>query len=122
MGVPLPWSVAILLRASVPAPALSRVALLGLNFKDEEAVALGLGHEVAEAEGFEAACLARLQEFADKDARAVRHHQGLPAGRRRSARCAPRKPRAQGEFLDAWFSPEARARIQETVDALGQKS
>ena len=72
VGVPLPWSVALLLRASVPAPALSRVALLGANFTDAEAVGLGLVHEVQEADGFEAACLARLEEFADKDARALR--------------------------------------------------
>ena len=53
VGVPLPWSVALLLRASVPAHALSRVALLGANFTDAEAVSLGLAHEIHEAEGFE---------------------------------------------------------------------
>ena len=67
VGVPLPWSVTRLLRATVHAPALSRVALLGRNFTDAEAIDLGLADEMAEAEGFEATCLARLEEFADKD-------------------------------------------------------
>ena len=43
LGVPLPWSVTLLLRASVPPPALGRIALLGRNFSDEEAVARGTG-------------------------------------------------------------------------------
>src|SRR5512143_3007343 len=67
VGVPLPWSVTLLLRASVPAPALGRIALLGRNFSDEEAVAVGLAHEVCEPERFEATCLERLAEFAEKD-------------------------------------------------------
>src|SRR5262249_12590956 len=53
IGVPLPWSVALLLRAAVPPGALSRVALLGRNFADEEALAVGIVHELADAEGFE---------------------------------------------------------------------
>ena len=120
MGIPLPWSVAILLKSAVAPPALSRVALLGLNFKDEEAVAMGLGHEVLEAEGFEDACLARLQEFADRTRRPWARPRPT-CGTRPCARCARRKGREQGEFLDAWFSPVGRAKIKETVDALAQK-
>jgi enoyl-CoA hydratase/carnithine racemase len=120
VGIPLPWSVAILLKNTIASHALSRVALLGLNFKDEEAVALGLGHEVVEAEGFEDTCLARLQEFADRDPAAV----GTTKAYLRDA--ALREMRAQdaareGEFLDAWFSPAGRAKIKETVNALTQK-
>jgi enoyl-CoA hydratase/carnithine racemase len=120
VGIPLPWSVAILLKNAVAPSALSRVALLGLNFKDEEAVALGLGHEVIEAQGFEDACLARLQEFADRDTTAV----GTTKAYLRDA--ALREMRSQeaareGEFLDAWFSPPGRAKIKETVDTLIQK-
>src|SRR5512143_1937547 len=68
VGVPLPWPVTVLLRASVPAPALGRIALLGRNFNDAEAVAVGLADEVCETDGFEQACLARLDEFVEKDA------------------------------------------------------
>lgn len=120
VGVPLPWSVALLLAASVPAPALSRVALLGANFTDTEAVSLGLVHEIQEADGFEASCLARLDEFADKDARAL----GITKGYLRASTLAlmrEHEDARRGDFLDAWFSPEGRARIQATVDALQKK-
>ena len=121
VGVPLPWSVALLLRASVPAPALSRVALLGANFTDAEAVSLGLAHEVHEAEGFEATCLARLDEFADRDARAL----GLTKSYLRASTLlemrAQEDPR-RGDFLGAWFSPEGRERIRATIEALARKA
>ena len=121
VGVPLPWSVALLLRASVPAHALSRVALLGANFTDAEAVSLGLVHEVHEAEGFEAACLARLDEFADKDARAL----GLTKSYLRFSVLAlmrAQEDARRGDFLDSWFSPEGRGRIRATVEALQKKA
>src|SRR2546427_8131528 len=63
VGVPLPVSVSTLLRATVPPGSLARVALLGRNFADEEALAAGLADE----SGFEKTCLSRLQEFAEKD-------------------------------------------------------
>ena len=37
VGVPLPWSVTRLLRASAPPQALGRIALLGRNFEGDEA-------------------------------------------------------------------------------------
>jgi enoyl-CoA hydratase/carnithine racemase len=120
VGVPLPWSVALLLRASVPAPALSRVALLGSNFTDDEAVALGLAHEVAEAEGFEAFCRARLAEFAERDPRAVATTKAyLRASILAEMRAEEDAHRA--EFLDAWFSPAGQARIRAVVESLGKK-
>ena len=121
VGVPLPWSVALLLRASVPAPALSRVALLGANFTDAEAVGLGLVHEVQEAEGFEAACLARLEEFADKDPApfASPRPTSVPPP---SPRCAPTKTHGAAISSSAWFSPESRERIHATIDALQKKT
>ena len=121
VGVPLPWSVALLLRASVPAHALSRVALLGANFTDAEAVSLGLVHEVQEAEGFEAACLARLDEFADKDPRALRTTKAYLRASTLAEMRAHEDAR-RGDFLDAWFSPEGRERIRSTVEALQKKA
>jgi enoyl-CoA hydratase/carnithine racemase len=120
VGISLPWSVAILLKSAVPPAALSRVALLGQNFKDEEALGVGLAHEVQESEGFESVCLARLQEFTDRDPSAL----GTTKAYLRDA--ALREMRSQeaarqGEFLDAWFAPAARAKIKETVDGLAQK-
>lgn len=120
VGVPLPWSVALLLRASVPPASLSRVALLGSNFSDEDAVALGLVHELKEAEGFEAACLARLEEFADRDPRAASltktYLRASVVAEMRSQEDARR-----GEFLDAWFSAEGQARIRGVVASLAKK-
>ena len=121
VGVPLPWSVALLLRASVPAHALSRVALLGANFTDADAVGLGLVHEIHEAVGFEAACVARLAEFADKDARAL----GTTKSYLRASillEMRAQEDARRGDFLDSWFSPEGRERIQATVESLQKKS
>jgi enoyl-CoA hydratase/carnithine racemase len=121
VGVPLPWSVALLLRASVPPSSLSRVALLGANFTDEEALALGLVHEVREADGFEASCLARLEEFAEKDPRSV----SLTKTYLRAAVLAEMRSQEdvrRAEFLEAWFSPEGRERIRAVVEALTGKS
>ena len=117
VGLPLPWSVAILLKISVPPASFSRVALLGQNFADEEARGVGLVHEVREAEGFEAACRERLAEFAEKDTVAV----GTTKGYLRDAALAEMRsqevPRA-AQFLDAWFSPAGREKIKQTIDSL----
>ncbi len=121
VGLPLPWSVALLLKAAVPPVALSRVALLGENFADEEARAIGLVHEVRDHDGFEAACVARAQEFAERDTAAV----GITKAYLRDAVLremqAQEKDR-QGEFLDAWFSPAGREKIRQTVETLSKKA
>ncbi len=121
VGLPLPWSVAILLKSAVPPGALSRIALLGENLTDEEAQRIGLVHEVLDAEGFEAASVARAREFAEKDTVAV----GTTKAYLRDA--ALREMQAQdekrrGEFLDAWFSPAGREKIRQTVEALSKKA
>src|SRR4030095_13422250 len=67
VGVPLPWSVAVLLRASVPPTSLTQVALLGRNFADDDAVAIGIVDQLGGARRVGDFCRARLEEFADKD-------------------------------------------------------
>jgi enoyl-CoA hydratase/carnithine racemase len=121
VGVPLPWSVTVLLRASAPPTALGRVALLGRNFADEEAVAVGLADEIVPSgEDFEAACLARLAEFAEKDARAL-------ATTKRWLRepvleeMKEHEPERVRAFLDGWFSPPTQERIRATVASLAKK-
>jgi enoyl-CoA hydratase len=120
VGVPLPWSVTRLLRATVHAPALSRIALLGRNFTDAEAVELGLADEVAEDEGFEATCLARLAEYADKDPQAF---ATTKAWLREAtlAEMMARESERVGAFLDGWFSPGTQERIRATVASLQSK-
>src|SRR5688572_8628009 len=67
IGVPLPWSVTVLLRATLPPTSLVSVALDGRNFTDDEAVLAGLAHAVLPPDGFEAACRLRLSRLAEKD-------------------------------------------------------
>lgn len=120
VGVPLPWSVTRLLRATLHAPALGRVALLGRNFTDAEAVDLGLAHEIAEAEGFEATCLARLEEFADRDPLALATTKAWLREDVLAEMMAHESERV-GAFLDGWFSEGTKERRRATVAALQSK-
>lgn len=120
VGVPLPLSVSALLRASVPPTALSRVALLGRNFADEEALAAGLADELAPAEEFESVCLARLQEFAEKDPYSLAVTKGyLRAGA--LPEMEAEDPKAVAQWLDGWFSPATQERIRGIAASLTRK-
>ena len=121
VGVPLPWSVTRLLRATVPPTALSRIALLGRNFTDAEALEAGLADELADAEGFEALGLARLEEYADKDPLAL---ATTKAWLREGVLAEMRAHEAArlGGFLDGWFSEGTRERIRATVASLRAKT
>lgn len=118
VGVPLPWTVATLLKASVRPERLSEVALLGKNFADEAAVEVGLVQELV-GENFEAKCLERLAEFVDKDgpslSRTKRHLRAHALADMKAHEAAH-----ADEWLDTWFSASTRARIQETVAGLGK--
>lgn len=119
IGVPLPWSVAVLLRATVPPGALARVALLGRNFADDEALEAGLADELADAAGFEDFCLRRLEEFAEKDPVAVGTTKAwLRADALREMQ--QDEGRLSRDWLAAWFSEPTRARIREIVAGLGK--
>jgi enoyl-CoA hydratase/carnithine racemase len=120
VGVPLPWSVTRLLRATVHPTALSRIALLGRNFTDEEAVAAGLADEVVEAEGFEAACLERLEEYAEKDPLALAATKAWLREGVLAEMMAHEAERVPG-FLDGWFSEGTQERIRATVASLRSK-
>ncbi|MBI5478496.1 MAG: enoyl-CoA hydratase/isomerase family protein [Deltaproteobacteria bacterium] len=117
VGVPMPWPVAVLLRATLAPPMITRVGLLGRNFTDAEALAVGLGDEVHDADGFEEFCRERLAEFADKDALALR----LTKSYLRAPALAAMQQRDESmveEFLDAWFSPATQSRIRAVVASL----
>jgi len=119
VGVPLPWSVAILLRAEVRPEHVAEVALLGRNVSDEAALEIGLVHELGPADGFEEACLARLREFAEKDPAAfaaTKRYLRTEALEHMKAR----EDALIGEFLDSWFSPPTRERIRATIESLGR--
>jgi enoyl-CoA hydratase/carnithine racemase len=119
VGVPLPWSVAVLLRASVQPSALTQVALLGRNFADEGALAIGLADQLADADGFEDSCRARLEEFADKDPDAV----AVTKVYLRAGPLAEMRARERDEmrtWLDRWFSDSTRERIRQIVAGMGK--
>ena len=120
VGVPLPWSVTQLLRATVPPQALSRIALLGRNFSDAAALEAGLADELADASGFEALCRSRLEEFVDKDPQALAAtkawlREGVLAG------MMAHESERLDAWLDGWFSPGTQERISATVASLKSK-
>jgi enoyl-CoA hydratase len=117
IGLPLPWSIALLLQATVSPQGLARVALLGRNFEDEEAVAAGLADEIVGPEGFEEACLVRLEEFAEKDPWAVattkRYLRSRVIDEMRAKEVA-----FADDFLDGWFSDATQERVRGIVASL----
>jgi enoyl-CoA hydratase/carnithine racemase len=119
VGVPLPGAVLVLLRSCVPAAALPEIALLGRNFADDEAVSHGLVHALADPAGFEDFCVARLEEFAEKDAAAVR---AMKAALRAPIvrEMQERERELMSVWLDRWFSETTRARMREIVQSLGR--
>lgn len=120
VGVPLPWGVAQILRDAVTAPRLEEVCLLGRNYADEEALATGLAHQLAEPGSVETAALDRLRELAGRDPVAFsvtkRYLRHAAVRRIREAEEARR-----GEFLDGWFSPGTRERIQAIAEELKRR-
>ena len=120
VGVPLPWWVVTLLRASVSPGAHTAVALLGRNFQDEEAREIGLVHEVLPAEDFEDAARERLEELASRDPNAL----GITKTWMRQAALDEMREGShehRGAFLDAWFSEPTQERIRETIASLARK-
>jgi len=98
-------------------PALTEVALLGRNYTDEEAVAVGLVHAVLEAETVQPYCREQLDRFASRGAGALartKNYLRRPAVERIRAHDAAHR----GEFLDCWFAPATRHRIEEIVAGL----
>ena len=121
VGVPFPYGVAQILSAAVPANRLHEVTLLGRNYTGPEAITAGLVDEIASSEDFDTTCRARVEEFASKDAQAFtitkRYLRAEVVERIRS-----RGPMLDAEFLDAWFSPSTRARVEQVVAELKSKS
>ncbi|HEY3356431.1 MAG TPA: enoyl-CoA hydratase/isomerase family protein [Polyangia bacterium] len=121
IGVPMPWTVTVLIRATVPAPALTRVGLLGLNFTGPEAVAVGLADELADAGAVESTSQARLAELGDRDAAAYAttktYLRATAIGEMRA-----RQEELTADFVHTWFSDAFRARLRGLVQALGARS
>jgi len=117
VGVPFPFGVSMILRESIPRTHLEEVALFGRNYRGDEALQVGLAHELHDSEGFEAHCLERLRELADKDPDAFavtkRYLRSATVERIRAY-----DPQFATEFLDRWFAEPTRRRIEAIVARL----
>jgi len=117
VGVPLPYGVTQIVREVIAPQHITEVALLGRNFRGEEALAPGLAHEIHPSEGLEAHCLQRLAELASRDTRSFaatkRYFRSVAL-----ERVPGREDKLRHEFLDCWFAPETRERMQAIVDQL----
>jgi enoyl-CoA hydratase/carnithine racemase len=117
IGVPLPWTVTVLLRASLPPTSFAEVALDGRNFSDDEAVRVGLAHAALPVEGFEGACLESLARLAEREPAGT----GTTKRYLREAALAEMKAHEAarvGEFVTAWFSPGTTERRRQILASL----
>ena len=120
VGVPFPFGVSMLLRESVPQRHLTEIALFGNNHRGEDAVRVGLVHETHGSDGFEEHAMERLQTLADKDAGAF----AVTKRYLRSAtveRILSDEARLAVDFIDRWFSPSTRAKVEAIVEELNKK-
>jgi enoyl-CoA hydratase/carnithine racemase len=120
VGLPLPYGISTILRQTVNPTWLEPVALLGLNFTDDNAMAAGLAHELHDAEGFEEHCKSRLRELTERDPGAFR----VTKRYLRSAaieRIRANDPQLTVEFLDVWFAPATQQRLQGIVQGLRER-
>ncbi len=117
LGIGLPSSVLEPLKLAVPPASLVPIAYEGRLFAPTEALALGLVHELAPAEELVARALARAQELAAVPSTAVAQ---VKLGLRRGAIDAIRARAAEEteRWLDTWFAPPARERLQAAVAKL----
>ena len=117
VGVPFPFGIGMILRDSVPRASLEALALFGRNYDHREALEANLVHEVRPAEGFEEACLERLEEMATRDPNAY----AVTKRYLRSAtveRIRANDAQLATEFLQCWFAPGTQERIREVVAGL----
>jgi enoyl-CoA hydratase len=117
LGIGLPSSVLEPLRAAVGPASLVPIAFEGKLFSPADALALGLVHEVVDADALEARARARAQSLASVPATAVAQ---VKLGLRRPAIEAIRARAAEEteRWLDTWFSPPAQQLLRETVARL----
>ena len=117
VGVPFPFGVSMILRDAIPSAELTRVALLGDNLSGDDALRAGLAHELAPASEFRRICDERAAAFAERDPYAVR----MTKRYLRSAtveRIRAQEGQFVDEFLDGWFAPSTRERIEGLVAGL----
>ena len=117
LGIGLPSSVLEPLKLQVPAASIVPIAMEGRLFSPAEALALGLVHELVPAAELEARARAKAEALAAIPAAALAQ---VKLGVRRAALQAIHAQAAEDteRWLDTWYSPEARARLDEAVARL----
>ncbi len=117
VGVPLPYAMARLVAATVPRSLVSEVALLGANVPGERAVQNGLAQECAPAAEVEKRAIVRLRTFLERDPDAfatTKRFLREPVIAEMEAGDELHRDR----FLDVWFSPASRLRLQAAHESL----
>ena len=120
-GLPIPFGMSNLLRDVVPPARIEEVALLGRNYRNQDAVDVGFAHEICDEADFEQVCRERLKEMADKEMAAFAATKRYIRWRT-VERIERWDPVFAEEFLDCWFSDGTRERMQALVGKLKERS
>jgi Delta3-Delta2-enoyl-CoA isomerase len=120
VGVPFPFGVARILREQVPRAHLEEIVLLGNNYEGDEALRVGLAHELAPADRVEGRARELLAEFATRDLHALRVTKRYLRAET-IATIADNEAAHRGEFLDGWFRAGTRKRVLTIVDELRRR-
>jgi enoyl-CoA hydratase len=117
-GLPLPSALFELARASIGPRHASEVFLEGRAYPPEEAVAVGLAHELVDAASLAAAAHSAAERLAGiAPAAFCRMKELLHA----PAEAAIASKLGDGAFLDAWFSEDCRRARAALLDRLGKR-
>jgi enoyl-CoA hydratase len=120
IGLPFPAGALEIARFAVPPWAWTEWLLEGRRFSPEEARRDGVVHVLSGEGGALGEAVSRATRLAAPKAAAV---QAIKTALREPvlARIAALKVESRARFVDAWFSPETRARIGAVRDALLRK-
>ncbi|MSR74328.1 MAG: enoyl-CoA hydratase/isomerase family protein [Planctomycetes bacterium] len=117
VGVALPYGVTRLLCAVVPPQQLTRMALMGVNYSADEALAAGLVDQAVPAAEVLPACETLLRELLQREPAALSLTKSwLRAPVLESMRAAGAEHRRQ--FAECWFSPGTQARLRSIIASL----
>ncbi|HEU0033251.1 MAG TPA: enoyl-CoA hydratase/isomerase family protein [Kofleriaceae bacterium] len=119
LGIGLPAIVVEPLRCSVPATSLVPIALEGRLFSPVEALAIGLVHAVSPAAELADRAHAKAAELAALPPLAVTQIKRALRGPIIDAVARTQAVETE-RWLDSWFAPDARARLEAAVSSWGQ--
>jgi len=116
IGLPVPRVVTAIVQAALGgSPWMMEILLTGQLFTPEQAQARGMIHRLVPAAELRAAAEEEAGRFAQGTARAARH---LKRAFRADLLAHRERYVDDAVFLDTWFSPETRRRVEEVVQDL----